>query len=198
MHYIMSDIHNDNRSLNRMLAAIHFGEKDHLFLLGDLFDRGDYDPNPVDLYFTIIRLGNQCTIIRGNHDQGLADYILKYYSMPERKRKKFTPYLYNTFNLLKERLTDVDMQNLAHSILTWPVEQEIEIKGKKYYLSHEMNEEKEGYITIFGHERKSIKIYRNEKGTCIGVDCGCGYRDGFLGCLRLEDQEELYLECWCE
>lgn len=44
MHYVVGDVHNDNGRLHRMLNHISFmkdGEDaDHLYLLGDLFDRG--------------------------------------------------------------------------------------------------------------------------------------------------------------
>ena len=28
----------------------------------------------------------------------------------------------------------------------------------------------------------------------IGIDCGCAYLDGRLGCLRLDDMQEFYSE----
>ena len=44
MHYVIGDVHNDAGRLRRMLDDIRFkkdGENaDHLYLLGDLFDRG--------------------------------------------------------------------------------------------------------------------------------------------------------------
>ena len=39
MHYIITDIHNDNRRFTELLQKINLTEKDHLYLLGDLFDR---------------------------------------------------------------------------------------------------------------------------------------------------------------
>ncbi|MCI9109946.1 MAG: hypothetical protein HFI00_17585 [Lachnospiraceae bacterium] len=42
MNYVIGDIHNDNRRFSRMLEKIGFSERDHLFLLGDLFDRNFY------------------------------------------------------------------------------------------------------------------------------------------------------------
>ena len=54
MHYVISDIHNDDGRFCEMLARIHFSEQDHLFILGDVFDRSDFSPNPVDLYFHML------------------------------------------------------------------------------------------------------------------------------------------------
>lgn len=47
---------------------IGFSKQDRLFVLGDLFDRTDYNPNPLDIYFKILELGECCSVIRGNHD----------------------------------------------------------------------------------------------------------------------------------
>lgn len=118
MHYVISDIHNDNRRFCELLEKIRFSENDHLYILGDVFDRSSHNPNPVDLYFNIERLGKRCDVIRGNHDHWLAMYILEYYALPERKRSKAAPYSYNSFQLLLERLTQVDIQNLADTILS--------------------------------------------------------------------------------
>ena len=105
MQYVISDIYNDNRKFCELLEKIQFSEQDHLYILGDVFDRSDYNPNPVNLYFDIKKLGKRCTVIRGNHDDWLATYILEYFALPERKRSKVPPYSYNSFQLLKERLT---------------------------------------------------------------------------------------------
>ena len=35
MHYIITDIHNDNRRFTELLQKINLTEKDHLYLLGD-------------------------------------------------------------------------------------------------------------------------------------------------------------------
>lgn len=35
MHYVLSDIHNDNKSFCKMLKKIHFTDRDHLFIMAD-------------------------------------------------------------------------------------------------------------------------------------------------------------------
>lgn len=84
----MSDIHNNNESFCKMLELINFAKNDQLFILGDIFDRSDYNPNPVDLYFNICSLGRRCIVLKGNHDSWLASYILKYYRMLGMETKK--------------------------------------------------------------------------------------------------------------
>ena len=218
MHYVVSDIHNDYQKFCELLKMIEFSKDDKLFILGDLFDRSDYNPNPVDLYFKVMELGDNCSMIRGNHDEWLAAYILKYYQMPEWKRRKTEPYQYNTFRCLTRRLVEVDVQNLARQILTWPLQLSVQVNNEKYLLAHamtskpecaenkyyylignEMNAEYlcngvEGYTSICGHRNTvNHKIWKNEKGNLIMCDCGCGFIDGKLGCLCLETKEEFYV-----
>lgn len=57
----------------------------------------------------------------------------------------------------------------------------------------------EGCVMIFGHTPtvhfqpdKPWSIWKSERA--IGIDCGSGYKDGRLACLRLEDMKEFYSE----
>ena len=49
MHYVLADVHNDNKKFSKMLKLIQFSEQDHLYILGDLFDRASYNPEPLEL-----------------------------------------------------------------------------------------------------------------------------------------------------
>ena len=56
-----------------------------------------------------------------------------------------------------------------------------------------------GFILIFGHTRTSnfqrgrpLTIWKNDEA--IGIDCGSGYDDGRLACLRLDDMKVFYSE----
>lgn len=138
MHYIIGDIHNEVRKLNSILEQIQVTGSDEVIVLGDLFDRGGDDADPVGVYFMLSGLQGQCTWIRGNHDQWLADYIKKYFSLPERKRGKMRPYFYNSFDLIKQRMTENDMLNLADLIYDLPLQKEIDIAGKKFLCAHAM------------------------------------------------------------
>lgn len=120
MHYIITDIHNDNRRFTELLQKINLTEKDHLYLLGDLFDRCEDHADPVGVYFQMLGLGEQCTVIRGNHDHWLANYIFRYYGREEKDRALLQPYPYNSFQMLRERLTEVDLKQMAERILRGP------------------------------------------------------------------------------
>lgn len=218
MHYVASDIHNDCERLKALLEKLDLKKGDTLYILGDLFDRSNYNPDPVGVYFTILGLGDKCQVIRGNHEQELAEYITTYYQIQERKRTRLEPYSYNTFELLEERLTPVDIQNMAEWIQALPLQVELEVNGTQYLLAHAMTaktnmkcEDKvylyssekfqnflengvEGYTSICGHSNpEGYDIWRNSKGNVIICDCGCGFRSGRLGCLCLETGEEIYV-----
>lgn len=58
----------------------------------------------------------------------------------------------------------------------------------------------EGYVLIFGHtptcyyqNTEPWSIWKSEHA--IGIDCGGGFKDGRLSCLRLDDMKEYYSEC---
>lgn len=217
MHYIITDIHNDNRRFTELLQKINLTEKDHLYLLGDLFDRCEDHADPVGVYFQMLGLGEQCTVIRGNHDHWLANYIFRYYGREEKDRALLQPYPYNSFQMLRERLTEVDLKQMAERILSWPVQLEIEVDGQPYLLAHActaesgkwkldqyhlmgdlwykvfLHEGVSGYISICGHlNTEDGRIWKNKKGNVYLCDCGCGFEHGRLGCLCLETKETFY------
>lgn len=218
MHYITSDIHNNNEKFEELIKRLNLKEADKLYILGDLFDRSNYNPNPVDIYFNILKLGNKCQVIRGNHEQELAEYITTYFGIRERKKVKLDSYPYNSFELLRERLTQVDLENMTKWMLELPLQIALEIDGTKYLLAHAMtssihevysdeyylrgdgdlqsflNHGIEGYISICGHSNpEGNVIWRNYKGNVIICDCGCGFQSGRLGCLCIETGEEIYV-----
>lgn len=87
MHYVIGDIHNEVRKLDNILEQIQLTDSDKVILLGDLFYRGE-EADPVGVYFAIAGLQDCCIWLGGNHDEGLADYIKKNFSLPKRKRYK--------------------------------------------------------------------------------------------------------------
>ncbi len=231
MNYVISDIHNDSRRFKDMLKKIDLKADDHIYVLGDIFDRCNYDPDPVGVYFTILELGDRCTLIQGNHDVWVAEYILKYLNTSKWQRRKLEPYYYNSFELIMDRLTPVDAKDLAEFILSKPMQQEITVNDTDYLLAHAMTslpdrEETrayylmgasrmddlfyskgwEGYVSICGHTNTGFfsryggtysdasfqSIWKNDEKNVIMIDCGCGYADGYLGCLCLETGEEFY------
>ena len=230
MNYVISDIHNDNQRFRNLLKRIEFCREDHIYLLGDLFDRCAYNPDPVGVYFSVLEIESQCTIVSGNHDRWLAEYIREYLGTKERKRKKIPQYNYNSFDLMGARLTKVDMLNLSDWLLKLPLQHEVVINGKRMLFAHAMTsypsyikedtyylmgdgtddtfyvEGVEGYLSFCGHTSSSFfaryggsyldeelkSIWKNDKENVYMMDCGCGYADGRLACLCLDDMRSIY------
>lgn len=167
MHYVIGDVHNENRKLEAMLKKIAFGENDHVYLLGDLFDRGGESANPAGVFFTVLGLGERCTVVRGNHDQWLADYIRYYEALPEGKRKDCWPYVYNSFAMLQRKLTPVDLLQLADFVDGFPLQEKLELEGKSYLFAHAMT------FPPKGQKRKEYYLMG-------GLDSERFVRDGFL------------------
>ena len=58
MNYVISDIHGCYEQYMKLLDKIHFSERDTLYLLGDLVDRG---PEPMEVVKDVMRRKNVVT-----------------------------------------------------------------------------------------------------------------------------------------
>ena len=193
MHYVLGDIHNELSKLKNILDQIHLGTNDELIILGDIFDRGADKADPVGVYFELCKIQGKCTWIRGNHDQWLADYICDYYHTKERKRCKLAPYHYNSFDLMKNRLSEVDMLDIAYLITKLPTQKYYEIEGKKYLFAHAMTSYPDiqsldyflmgtaelnsffldgidGFISFVGHTPSANVIWKKGQGKFLDED----------------------------
>lgn len=138
MNYAISDIHNDKKRLDMMLRKISFGKDDHLYVLGDVFDRSGDDADPIGVYYTLLGLEERCTFILGNHDKWLAEYIKAYFDTSRRKRSTLRPYSYNSFDIMNRRTSQIDMLKVADDILQWPFQISVDIEGEQYLFAHSM------------------------------------------------------------
>ncbi len=180
MHYAVSDIHNDSHRLKELLKKIRFGESDHIYILGDIFDRCPNNPDPVGVYFEILKLEMRCTLLKGNHDVWLSEYIRDYYGTPERKRRKLPDYAENSFAILSSRLTEVDMLNLADYIDEKPLQIQCNIDGIDYLMAHAMTTMPEipGSDDYYLEGESSYDFYMNGIPGYVSI---CGHlNSGFL------------------
>lgn len=194
--YVVSDIHNDADGFRELLNQIEFTEDDILIINGDVFDRGE---KPVELYFEILKYPN-IYMIQGNHDVWVAREILEKFA-----NEKVGEYIsYNTVSIMEQRLTPVDMINLANWIKEKPYYINLELDGKKYQIAHAQTyltperlwdkskiylgdehyeyfirglEEHDKFISVVGHTAtESRRIWVSESGKTIRIDCGAGYK----------------------
>lgn len=194
--YVVSDIHNDADGFKELLRQIGFTREDILIINGDVFDRGE---KPVELYFEILKYPN-IYMIQGNHDVWVAREILGKYA-----GENVGEYIsYNTVSILEQRLTPVDMINLADWIKEKPYYINLTLDGKKYQIAHAQTyltperlwdkskiymgddhyesfirglEEHDEFISVVGHTAtEDKKIWVSESGKTIRIDCGAGYK----------------------
>ena len=72
MIYVCSDIHGQYGMFRRMLDIIGFSENDHLYIIGDVIDRG---PEPVPLLLDVMERKN-VTLMIGNHEHMMIQALL--------------------------------------------------------------------------------------------------------------------------
>ena len=175
MHYVIGDIHNNLKKLKQILKQINITRDDELIVLGDVFDRGGETADPFGVYCALAGLQGKCSWIRGNHDDWLANYTYEYFNTPEKKRHKLAPYGYNSFELLRQRIAEVDMRNIADLIKGLPLQKELELEGKKYLFAHAM--------TSHPDVREEDRYYM--RGT---MDIDCFFFEGIDGIHCIQDQ----------
>ncbi len=97
MRYLVSDIHGCYEQYRRLLEKIRFSEKDELYVLGDVVDRG---PEPIRVLQDMMRRPNVIFIL-GNHD-----FIM--YTLMKKLSVEITEDNYDTY-LTKEILLDYNL-----------------------------------------------------------------------------------------
>lgn len=233
MTYLMSDIHGHYAKYLKMLEEIHFTDRDDLYILGDVVDRG---PEPMAILRDMSLRINVFPVL-GNHDW-TARVILSRLNVEVTEDNAESQITKDFLDAVRLWLTDgggttlKDFRKLSpdarEDVLDYlsdfaPYE-EIEVNGMTYVLVHaglnhfRPDKPLEDYdeldlidgrvdygrryledkILVTGHTptlhinpASEGKIWRGNGH--IALDCGAGF--GLpLGCLRLEDGEEFYVE----
>ena len=220
MIYVMSDIHGCDARYKNMLQQISLKADDHLYILGDVIDRG---PNGLGILRDTMKKDN-ITLLLGNHEYMMMEALLH----PEDK------YLLRLWYSNGGNVTHEHFKHCSHVYRTevleyirrLPINIEVSVNGIDYLLVHGapactfttgsryVNETEHAVwsrlgrdtplfddkIVIFGHT--PTHYYTNDfpmsiwhSGDKIGIDCGCAWgKEGRLGCLRLDDMQEFYSE----
>jgi len=221
MKYVMSDIHGCYDKFIKMLELIELKTEDELYILGDIFDRGD---KPLEILDYIINHKN-IVLLKGNHEKMYEEYyetndVGLWYGNGGQKTHCAIMNMetYNYDEILYKYIRKlplykvVDKFILVHAGLYLPsnyenlsIEELMELQEEDIMLWDRSNvgcERKiNDYTIIVGHtpmqlidkNYEEVKIlYRN--GT-IYIDCGCVFKkaNGKLSCLRLNDMQEFYI-----
>ena len=213
MIYVMSDLHGKYKLFLEMLELIQFSDKDTLYIIGDVVDRGE---EPIRILQYIMKCEN-IHLILGNHEQMLLDSY----------RQNFNYYAYDTqlwvsnggFTTYDELMTlkEEERLEIISYLSTLPYKKEITIDKNKFILVHgcygnnkkdilwkRMNESVKrptDAIIVFGHTptcnyQIDTPYIMWKQDNLIDIDCGLARqrpRFSQLGCLRLDDLKEFYI-----
>lgn len=155
MHYVISDIHGCKNEYLALLEKIKFNEEDHLYILGDVVDRG---PDSVGVLLDIMKRDN-VTFLLGNHDLLLYYFINKLgYSLSDIKcdedERDFYLWLKDGGLTTMEGYLGLSYEdrNAVFDFIRKARPYEIlEMENKKYVMSH-------AGIADF-QEEKSLEMY---------------------------------------
>lgn len=222
MNYAISDIHGCFDEFMEMLEKIKFSEKDTLYVLGDVFDRG---PEPIKTLKYIMKHKN-IKMLLGNHEAMMMDALeigLKsdkelwlqnggfstladLHDLKEEEIKEILTFLHSLplYFIVNNML-------LVHAgINSFKVDPKKTLEENlKKQTAEDLLWVRRNFIVwptglknkvIFGHTPISIMrtgkafIWFDEKDEDkIGIDCGLVF-GGKLGCLNLDNMEEYYVD----
>ncbi len=224
MIYAVSDLHGCYDKFIRLLEKISFCDEDTLYILGDIVDRG----NGGIKILKYIRNKKNIIPLVGNHDY-TARIMLKNFAMSdmacELDFEEFSMWMSDggsaTFDSFTE-LDDNEKLSLLSQLNCFQIYEELEVKGKKFFLSHTVPEKErmkdfksliwqelivgeceydkqyfdDKYI-VTGHTPTglidpSFSGKIYQKNHHIAIDCGAVF-GGALGAICLDTFEEFYV-----
>ena len=220
MIYVMSDIHGNLRRYRSVISQIRLTPDDHLYVLGDVIDRG---PDGLHILSELLNQPN-VTVLLGNHE----------YMMLEAVRSEFRWQAIRlwyrngglvTHNAYMELSAEQQTQT-RRNLMRLPLTAEITVNEICYLLTHSTPPDEQTFIPtnyqspaeaavwtrirpdapapdgktlVFGHtptehyqDGTPLRIWYGEDK--IGIDCGSGNESHQcrLACLRLDDMKEFY------
>ena len=144
MNYVVSDIHGCYEKYSKLLETIKLGEKDTLYVLGDVIDRGE------DGFRILLDMASRPNVIglMGNHEAMAIDAlpgILRFIAkgnmdvMTEQEKRAAELWFYNGGELSLADLLwmeEEQMQVVWAYMRSMPLYREIEVGEKKFLLLH--------------------------------------------------------------
>lgn len=128
--YVLSDVHGHYRALDDVLSQVSPGEDDHVYVLGDLMDRGPQSREVVRL----IRSLPNVTVLRGNHE----DLFLAATADPEDEQAWFN-WSINGGNATAEQLMDMPpeaYEDLVRWVQGLPLFELVTVNDRIHVLTH--------------------------------------------------------------
>lgn len=128
--YVISDLHGEAHLFHKLLDQIRFSDEDHLYILGDVIDRG---PDGIALLQEIMATPN-ITLLLGNHEYMMLQYFSPNATEIEVKRWNKNGNMPTRDAYLE--LDPAEQKQLIEYLHSLPTHIEITIGGKNYYLVH--------------------------------------------------------------
>ena len=215
MIYCMSDLHGELDFFQEMLEQIHFSDTDHLYILGDVIDRGT---GGVDILEQIMDAPNM-TMLLGNHEQMCLSTLGPCNEVGARDLWRYNGGATTYRELLYHR-TPQQRNRILHFLSGLPDHLDLTVDGQKFHLVHGCpGEDHETRIwgrvepdstspypdtvCIVGHTPTAFLTNKTDEDYAIwhgngviDIDCGCGHLNVMnrrLACLRLDDMAEFYV-----
>ena len=141
--YVMSDLHGCEKEFKELLAKIAFSEKDQLYIIGDVVDRGRHSIRLLQY----IREAKNITLILGNHELMMREALVS---------NEFDLWFYNGgMTTLKEfeKLTVTEQNSLLDYLYSLPLFLDITVTDRHYRLIHGAPQKEEDDIENSGWER---------------------------------------------
>lgn len=215
--YVISDIHGQYDALMEMVKKIDFGYDDEMYIIGDLIDRGD---KSIECIKWVMEQDNILTLL-GNHELLFLDNFIHnvdgIYSTVNEVRQNLSAEEINDIirwidDMPECKIINIDGKRfyLNHTQAVNPNYFKENLTDRMFpdydrYMSY-YNYSVPNIISIFGHiptmqmrqwnnQEKNNTIWSNKDNTIYDIDCGAGYpkQGGCLGCLRLNDMKEFYV-----
>lgn len=128
--YVVSDLHGESLLFHKLLDMIHFSNEDHMYIIGDVIDRG---PDGIAMLLEIMATPNM-TLLLGNHELMMQQFFSQEATELEIRRwnrNGNTPTLDAYLKLDPE-----SKKRIMEYIQSLPTHIEITIGGVIYYLVH--------------------------------------------------------------
>lgn len=215
MIYCMADLHGERELFLRMLEQIRFSDGDHLYILGDVIDRG---PDGVEMLEQIMEAPNM-TMLLGNHEQMCLSTL-----GPRNEFGARDLWRQNgggaTYRELLYRCTHQERNRILRFLSALPEKLALTVGHQNFYLVHgfpgdDLHTRIWGRvepdsvspypdtICIVGHTPTAFLTGRMDEDYSIwhgdgiiDIDCGCGNLSAphrRLACLRLDDMAQFYV-----
>ena len=215
MIYCVSDIHGELDKFEQLLELIRFSDADHLYILGDVIDRG---PLGLDALQKVMDAPNM-TMLLGNHEEMCLCTLGPHNEFGARELWRQNGGM-STYRELLYHRTRLEKARFLRFLSGLPDHLDLEVGGQRFHLVHGFpGNDRDARIwgrvepdstspwpdtvcivghtpTVFltGRQGEDLSIWYGNG--VIDIDCGCGNLKAShrrLGCLRLDDMAEFYI-----